>query len=325
MPSGLGLLSLTINIGPDSGMNAFDISDDHLGTVFYQRGANFLSYSGTNSETGDVLNMVVEPNNWALTGANGSTLGTGTFSITPSAAAPTISKTFGVGTIAQGGTTTLSFTLTNPTQNVGALSGVGFTDTLPAGLVVATPTGVAGSCSGTIAAVAGSASVSLAGSTLAVSGTCSFAVNVTAVSTGMQNNKTGAVTSTESGTGGTASASLTVVPPVRITSLQATPSVLWPPNQKMVPVSLSVTTSGGGGPISCMIASVSSSEPVDPDGDWQFTGNPGDLTLSLRAARLGTRVGTGNGRVYKITVQCGDSFSSDTQTTGVLVPHDQGH
>ena len=88
MPSGLGLLSLTINIGPDSGMNAFDISDDHLGPVFYQRGADFLSYSGTNSETGDVLNMVVEPNNWALTGANGSTLGTGTFSITPSAAVP---------------------------------------------------------------------------------------------------------------------------------------------------------------------------------------------------------------------------------------------
>jgi hypothetical protein len=80
---GSGLLSLTVNIGPDSGTDAFDISDDHLGPVFYQRGANFLFYSGTNSETGDVLNMVAEPNNWALTGANGSTLGTGTFSITP--------------------------------------------------------------------------------------------------------------------------------------------------------------------------------------------------------------------------------------------------
>ena len=77
MPSGLGLLSLTINIGPDSGMNAFDISDDHLGPVFYQRGANFLFYSGSNSETADVLNMVAEPNNWALTGANGNTLGQG--------------------------------------------------------------------------------------------------------------------------------------------------------------------------------------------------------------------------------------------------------
>jgi hypothetical protein len=101
--------------------------------------------------------------------------------------------------------------------------------------------------------------------------------------------------------------------------------VLWPPDQKMVPVNLSVSTSGGGGAISCMITSVSSSEPVDPDGDWQFTGKPGDLTLSLRAARLGTRVGTGNGRVYMITVQCSDSFSSGTKTTSVLVPHDQGH
>jgi hypothetical protein len=238
---------------------------------------------------------------------------------------PTISKAFGAGTFAQGGATTLSFTLTNPTQNVAALSGVGFTDNLPAGLVVATPNGLAGSCSGTITAVAGSTSVSLTGSTLAASGSCSFAVNVTAVATGAQNNKTGAVTSAEGGDGGTASASVTVVPAVRITSLKATPSVLWPPNQKMTPVTLSVTTSGGTGTTSCTITGVSSSEPVDPDGDWQYTGNPGDLTLSLRAARLATRVGTGNGRVYTITVQCGDGISSDAKTTSVLVPHDQGH
>src|SRR5262249_29258649 len=94
MPSGLGLLSLTINIGLDSGMNVFDISDDHLGPVFYQRGANVLFYSGTNSETGDVLNMVAEPNNWALTGANGSTLGSGIYSVTPAATVPEPSSLF---------------------------------------------------------------------------------------------------------------------------------------------------------------------------------------------------------------------------------------
>jgi hypothetical protein len=238
---------------------------------------------------------------------------------------PTIKKNFGAGTIAQGATTSLTFNLANPTQNSEALSGVGFTDHLPAGLVVAAPGGGSGSCSGTISAVAGSTTVSLTGSSLAVSGACSFAVNVTATSTGAKNNKTEAVTSTESGDGLTASASLSVVPPVHITSLQANPNVLWPPNQKMTPVDLSVTPSGGGGPVSCWITSVSSSEPIDPDGDWQYTGNPGDLTLSLRAARLGTRVGTGNGRVYTITVECGDNFTSDTKTTTVLVPHDQGH
>jgi hypothetical protein len=70
-----------------------------------------------------------------------------------------------------------------------------------------------------------------------------------------------------------------------------------------------------------MITSVSSNEPVDPDGDWQITGN---LTLNLRADRLATRKVNSNGRVYSITVQCGDGFSSAVKTTAVLVPHDLG-
>jgi len=56
---------------------------------------------------------------------------------------------------------TLSFQINNPNTNV-ALSGVAFTDNLPAGLVVATPNGLTGTCgSGTITATAGSGSVSL--------------------------------------------------------------------------------------------------------------------------------------------------------------------
>jgi hypothetical protein len=61
---------------------------------------------------------------------------------------------------------------------------------------------------------------------------------------------------------------------------------------------------------------VSSNEPLDPDGDWVITGN---LTLNLRAERLGT----GTGRVYTISVQCTDpSGNSSTKTTTVTVPHD---
>src|SRR5262245_34866671 len=52
---GAGLLSLTINIGPDTGAAAFDISDDALGPTAYSRAQNLLSYTGTNSETGDLL------------------------------------------------------------------------------------------------------------------------------------------------------------------------------------------------------------------------------------------------------------------------------
>ena len=78
---GFGLLSLTINIGPDSGADAFDLSDDGLGALtLYQRPGNTLAYQGTNSETDDFLDM--ELNIWFLTRA-GSTIGSGTYSVTP--------------------------------------------------------------------------------------------------------------------------------------------------------------------------------------------------------------------------------------------------
>lgn len=111
------------------------------------------------------------------------------------------------------GATSLTFTITNPNASA-SLSGIGFTDSLPAGLVVATPNGLTGSCGGgAITAAAGSASVSLSGATLAASAACNFAVNVSGTSTGAKNNVTSAVTSTEGGNGLTASASLNVAGP----------------------------------------------------------------------------------------------------------------
>jgi hypothetical protein len=122
--------------------------------------------------------------------------------------APTISKSFGASTIPINGTTSLSFTITNPSSS-GSLTGVGFTDTLPSGLVVATPNGLSGSCgSGAITASGGS--ISLSGGTLAASGSCTFQVNVTGTSAGAKNNTTSAVVSNEGGIGNAASATLTV-------------------------------------------------------------------------------------------------------------------
>jgi len=116
----------------------------------------------------------------------------------------------------------LSFTITNPAINTISLTGVAFTDNLPAGLVVATPNGLTGSCGGgTITAVAGSSSVSLAGATLATNTSCTFSVNVTGTTAGAKNNSV-QVTSTEGGTGNTSNASVTVVaPPVIIKAFGA--------------------------------------------------------------------------------------------------------
>jgi arabinogalactan endo-1,4-beta-galactosidase len=126
---------------------------------------------------------------------------------------PAISKVFGAASVALDGTTSLTFNLSNP-NTASSLSGIGFTDTLPSGQVVSTPNGLTGSCGGgAITAAAGSNSVSLSGATLAASASCSFAVNVTGTTSGTQNNTTGAVTSSEAGSGGTASASLIVSGP----------------------------------------------------------------------------------------------------------------
>ena len=81
--------------------------------------------------------------------------------------------------------------------------------------------------------------------------------------------------------------------PTHITSITATPNVLWPPNSKMVSISLNVGVTGDPTPI-CQISSVASSESSTTPGEleWLITG---PLSLSLRA----DRAGFGPGRVYK--------------------------
>jgi uncharacterized membrane protein len=105
--------------------------------------------------------------------------------------------------------------------------------------------------------------------------------------------------------------------PPTISRVVPTHAQLWPPNNKMVPISLSVdATDLVTLAPSCQIASVSSSEPGP--GQWQTTG---PLTLNL----LASRHGHGIGRVYTIEVQCSDAAgNSSFRSTTVVVPRDQG-
>jgi arabinogalactan endo-1,4-beta-galactosidase len=131
----------------------------------------------------------------------------------PAKMPPTISKAFGASSVALNGSTTLTFNLSNPNTAI-SLSGIGFTDTFPTGLMVSTPNGLTGSCGdGTITAAAGSNSISLSGASLVAGASCTFAENVVGATAGVQNNVTSAVTSTEAGNGGTASAQITVIGP----------------------------------------------------------------------------------------------------------------
>jgi hypothetical protein len=114
-------------------------------------------------------------------------------------------------------------------------------------------------------------------------------------------------------------------PPV-IHSLKASPNNLWPPNHKMVPVTVTCVCEDicDISPV-CMIISVVSSQPVNDTGDgntapdWMITG---DLSVDLRAERSGNDKG---GRIYTITVECTDfSGNSSRAAVNVIVPHDKG-
>src|SRR5262249_18797208 len=129
------------------------------------------------------------------TGTVSSLFGTGgTATATLIAASPAqLSKAFGALSIPQGSSVPLSFTVRNPNGTV-TLTGLTFSDPLPAGLIVSTPSVVVGSCGGgTISAVAGSSLISLTGATLAAGASCTFSVSVTAVGSGLITNTTSTI------------------------------------------------------------------------------------------------------------------------------------
>ncbi len=109
-----------------------------------------------------------------------------------------------------------------------------------------------------------------------------------------------------------------------IESVAAAPNILWSPNHKMVQIAVSATATDNcdSTPV-CSITGVSSNEPVDGLGDgdtspdWVITG---DLAVDLRAERSGT----GDGRVYTLTVTCTDACgNSSVGNTTVAVPNNQ--
>ena len=100
------------------------------------------------------------------------------------AAPPVINKSFTDTSISLNGTTRLLLGV-----QTGGIpqTGISFVDNLPAGLVVATPSGLTNSCNGTVTAVPGSSSISLAGGNTDLGipfFVCSIQVDVTGTTAG---------------------------------------------------------------------------------------------------------------------------------------------
>jgi hypothetical protein len=105
-----------------------------------------------------------------------------------------------------------------------------------------------------------------------------------------------------------------------IQNLSATPSVLAPPNHKMVDVTVAYDATDNcdaASLVSCMLT-VSSNEPINSVGDgdtspdWEIVD---DRHLRLRAERTGT----GKGRVYTVGVVCTDSNDNSSTMEVTLV------
>ncbi len=138
---------------------------------------------------------------------------------------PTITKSFASDPITVGGTSTLTFTLSNLDAAAVALTGVQFSDLLPTGLVVADPPNASTTCAGTPtwAPLAGSTNLVFgtpAGATMAAGSSCTLSVDITATAAGFFENISDYISSDQSGenktSSGYATDTLTVVAPPSI-------------------------------------------------------------------------------------------------------------
>ena len=128
--------------------------------------------------------------------------------------APALSKSFAPTQVLANASSTLTITLNNASQPAAAVLSAALTDTLPAGLVIAPTPNAATTCTGgSVTAVAGSGSVTLAsGASIPANGNCAITVDVTSASDGSYVNTiaAGALQTQHGNNANPATATLTV-------------------------------------------------------------------------------------------------------------------
>jgi hypothetical protein len=119
-------------------------------------------------------------------------------------------------------------------------------------------------------------------------------------------------------------AAIDTTPPV--ITLAATPKILWPPNGKVVPVTVSGTITDTGSGVNANTAAFSVKDEyahVQPTG--AITLSPGgsySFTVFLQASRRGSDL---DGRRYTLTVSASDNAGNrGSKTRVVTVPHGLG-
>ena len=124
---------------------------------------------------------------------------------------PAVTKSFSAAQVGLNQSVTLTFTITNP-NGATDLTGVNLNDNLPAGLIIANPDSLVGTCDPGVITPAVN-NINLVGGTILAGSSCTFSVDVLAIATGTQVNTTDPVTSNEGGTGNTATATVDIITP----------------------------------------------------------------------------------------------------------------
>ncbi len=165
----------------------------------------------------------------AVTTTNGgSNTGAGSAALVVAIQPPAMIKSFSSNPVGRNVPTRLVFTISNPNTS-SALNAVQFADSFPTtpGAMVVAPAPAAtvvGCGTPSFAPAAGASSISMTGATIAAGASCVVGVDVVAPVAGTYLNVTGAVRSSNGGTGATASATLNVLsPPVVSKSFSPNP------------------------------------------------------------------------------------------------------
>jgi uncharacterized repeat protein (TIGR01451 family) len=218
-------------------------------------------------------------------------------------ALPIVAKSFSVNPVAKDATTQVVISVTN--NNAVAMTGVAFTDNYPTTLpdapdnklvnATSITTATPASCTGTLTAASGQRVFSLTGGTVPANTTCVYTAEVKTSSTAVPAiylNNSGPVTTTNAGTGASASASLQVINGPTVAKSFA-PSSIPVGGVSLLTITLG-TTAGGGGTTAAALTD------TYPAGLVNITGTPlvsNSCTGSVVAASGGNSVSISGGTI----------------------------
>ena len=110
-------------------------------------------------------------------------------------------------------------------------------------------------------------------------------------------------------------------PPTLTVSIS--PATLWPPNEKMVPITATITVKDDYDPApEIQLISITANEVLEITDAKDVQPGTDDRQFQLKAKRTGTNLA---GRIYTVTYSATDgSGNKSTASATVTVPHDQG-